>query len=140
MLYSPNGKYLVTLGYDQSLSIWHDLIDEKPRSIRHSDSIYCLTISPDGRFLATGSQEGIAYLYEMPDGHKQTEFLHTCSVSAIAFSNDSHLLITGCDNGDVHIWMWESGNSSLSTHHHPSRVNAIAVSPHGNRLATTSDD
>lgn len=142
ILYSPDNKYLATVGYDQAFYLWHSLSDEQPRRIHHRGTIRCFAWSSDGHHLAIGGSGGNANcsLWDIPSGQKLKDFPHASLVSAITFSNDGHLLITGCESGEVRIWKKEEEQRHSCTPAHTSRVNALAVSLRGSYLATTGED
>lgn len=62
------------------------------------------------------------------------------SVTALSFVHDGSLIAGGSQTGAVHLWNAATGSSVAVVPGHSSAVSAIAVTRHGNRLASVSAD
>jgi len=72
--FSPDGKYIVSGGWDNTAKLWNAVPDEKKpgaeiRTFRgHSDRILSAKISPDGKYLITGSADATTKIWDIASG------------------------------------------------------------------------
>jgi WD40 repeat protein len=112
---------------------------------RKSNFAQCLDISPDGRLLATGGAQEVAGISGMNIGVRlwdpvtleELRSLEGFNTYSIQFSPDSRYL--ACSNGD-HVYMWNLNGQESFTLEGNSRVEKIAFSPDGTRLAAACAD
>lgn len=102
--FTPNGEYLVSGSYDQTIKLWNLRTGEMRDLGQHLGPIHTLAIAPDGQTLASASRDGLK-LWNWRSG----QLLHTISgnvdaVQAVAFSADGTLLATGGENNTIKIW------------------------------------
>jgi len=100
MAVTPNGKLLVTGGYDGRLA-WWPTAAEKPEAIRvvdaHQGWIRALSISPDGATIATCGNDGLVKLWNANDGKQIRELKgHESHVYNVGFTPDGKTLVS-CD-------------------------------------------
>ncbi len=107
--------------------------------------VTALTFSDDGRLLASGGLDGDVRLWDLA-GDRPTEFAtfrgQLGEVQALAFEPGAKSLITGSAGLDAHMWRWEWTESRTRTlvPGEPRRVDALAFSRDGKRLAAGADD
>jgi WD40 repeat protein len=70
MMFSPNGKYLVTIGDDRTARLWEVKSGQELRSFGgHSTAITALAFSPNSQKLATVSHgDGVARIWDVETG------------------------------------------------------------------------
>ena len=95
--------------------------------------------SPDGTRLATGGEDESAKIWDIESGQVlQTLTGHRGTIMAVVFTPDGSQLVTAGEDGTAKVWDTESGQEllTLSGHANLLKLNHIAVSPDGSRLAT----
>lgn len=105
---SPDGKWLITGGYDGRLALWAaEAAEPKPQVIvdAHQGWIRAVAISPSGEQIATCGNDRLIKLWNMKDLSLVREFSgHTSHVYNVGFSKDGGRLLS-CDlQGMVKAW------------------------------------
>lgn len=104
--------------------------------LRHEGSVFCLAFSPDGTKLATGSEDGTARLWDVSS---KAPLHYGFSVVQVVFSSDGTRLAAACSDQTVRIWDMATGAPLEVVMPHQARIDQIAFSPAGTKLATASD-
>ncbi len=141
--FSPNGQTLATAGADRRINLWKVSAGRPYRTIDDSvEGIFVLVFSPDSRLLAAGGFESKVRIHDGRSG----DLLQVLDVPggdtrAMAFSspNGGYLAAAG-RGGCIRIWSTVSGQQVQDWKGHRLRVNAIAWSPDGKRLASGGDE
>ncbi len=103
---SPDGKYIVTAGYDK-IALLLDASNGKEvrRFVGHTGTIWSALFSPDGKYLLTASDDKTARLWEVGTGNEIRRFAgHTAAVESAAFSPDGKYVLTGSDDRTARVW------------------------------------
>ncbi|MGA7330077.1 MAG: caspase family protein [Rhodomicrobium sp.] len=167
--FTPDGKQLVSAGYDKVIRVWDLASGKTVRTIRGESAlgnlgkIFAIALSPDGGWLAAGGDLGTSAgtgsgedekvqnirLYDFKSG-KLVALLkgHTGIVRALAFSADGRKLISGSSDNTAIIW--DIGVRSgfrvpeprllHRLEGHKADIYAVAFSPNGRRAVTGSFD
>jgi WD40 repeat protein len=125
LCFTPDGKQLVTTGYDHRARLWdiatgHEVrVFGKPeifvQPFSYERWVYCAAVSPDGRMLATGMyakgwQLGSISLWDMEKG---TVIRHIevgrAGVTSLVFSPDGAAVYAGSSNGEASLWEVATG-------------------------------
>ena len=133
----------------------------------HGDTIRSLAISPTGavvgsggkRILASAGNDRTIHLWQLeadgrarawPEHSLKGASGHSGAVTAIAISPDGNILASSSDDKTIKIWQVRTGfllrtfvgNSNIGYGNvgHSGAIKAIAISPDGNILASSSDD
>ncbi len=147
--FTPDGRYLVSAGYDKLIRVWDLKTGRTARTLRGQigagvdGKIYAMALSPDGRWLATGgypSQWGIR-LYDFASG-KLVALLkgHTNVVLSLAFSPNSRFLVSGSSDTNAILWDVQQQRQLHTLHGHTDAIYAVAFTPDSKRMVTGSDD
>jgi WD40 repeat protein len=107
-----------------------------------------VAFSPDGNYLATASglrgpvnMPGEVTLWEAATGEPVRRFEHPGAVRSVAFSLDrKRLLLAWASDNEVKVWNLKEQHPALTLRGHKGVVYSVAFSPHGEHLASASDD
>src|SRR5262249_54572529 len=93
---SPDGKWLVTIGWDRkTLKLWETATGKEHAAFHSSDGHWQPGLfSPDTKRLAVSSNRTVI-LYDLATGKEQTVLTGTLTMRHMAFSPDGRTLATG---------------------------------------------
>ncbi|HSJ04408.1 MAG TPA: WD40 repeat domain-containing serine/threonine protein kinase [Verrucomicrobium sp.] len=101
---SPDGKYAVTGGGDNTARIWETTAGKRVgRSLTHFGYVFRVKFSPDSRLVATCSDDGTARVWDTESGEPVSPPLPQ-GAAALSWSSDSRQLLTASAKGLVAIW------------------------------------
>jgi WD40 repeat protein/class 3 adenylate cyclase len=109
--FSPDGKQVLTGGFDGIAILWDAVTGQKLREfIGHTYDInYGAGFSPDGRYVLTGSLDNTVRLWETQTGKEIRQFTtHTVWIDSVAFSPDGKY-VAASGGGGAQIWNAETG-------------------------------
>ena len=116
LVFTPDGRYVVSAGEDKVIRVWDRRTGTTVRSIRgqttegQDGKVFAIALSPDGRWLAVGGTFGqagerLVRLYEFATGRLAALLKgHTRPVVGLAFSADSRRLISGSYDNSAIVW------------------------------------
>ena len=116
LTFAPDGKTLVTAGYDGRL-IWWPLSAAAPKPLRafdaHKGWVRAVAVSPDGKLLASVGNDRLVKLWSMSDGSLvRTMRGHEHHVYNVAFHPDGKHLVSGDLKCHLREWETASGKST----------------------------
>ena len=138
--FSPDGRYLVSGGFDQTVIVWDVEAGYELMSLKDpKDTVYAVKFSPDGARVAAADDDRNVYLWQVPDGRLIKKMSgHTDRVRAVDFTSDGRYIISA--GYDKHIKMWDGATGefikTLAVQELQPRT--MDVSPDGSMLVTSS--
>lgn len=152
--WSPDGNLLASAGNDGTIQIWDPQTTNLVLTYReHTQPVLALTWSPDGRRIASACEDKTIQIWDTITG--QTLYIHrthTARVLALGWSPDGKNIASGGEDKLVQVWNIQREKASFFTslffptrgqftyRGHFGRVNALAWSPNGQRIASVGSD
>ncbi|NEO84200.1 MAG: DnaJ domain-containing protein [Spirulina sp. SIO3F2] len=143
---SPDGRYLVSGSYDETIRIWQLSTGRQFRVLTgHRDRIHCVAISPDGRWLASGSADQTIKLWNLQTGQPVRTLGHWLgghrqAVLCLGFHPDRKRLVSGGADQTLRFWKLASGKQLRCVSGYGSAVTGLVLSVDGKFLITSSAD
>jgi RNA polymerase sigma factor (sigma-70 family) len=148
LIFSPDGKWLVAVGYENKVWLW-DLAKGEPT--RTFPGVRA-ALSHDGKYLVTADWGGAAHLCEVDTGKEVREFKgHLSGITHLLFTPDGQTLLTtgagppigfrtGGEQWDKQaIWLWDIATGKVRLRFGGEfRPGSVAISPDGRTLSTTA--
>jgi WD40 repeat protein len=142
LAFSPDGKMLVSGGWDRMIKLWDVPSGELLWSGSHSSHINGLAFSSDGRMVASsGGKETI--LWDVQRTEPVESLPSPCTVISVAWSPDGQLIATGDIVGNIRLWEIDKTRPAVCIHtfsEHTQLVSGLDFSPDGGALASGSYD
>ena len=110
VVFSPNGKRLVSGGEDNTVMVWD--FDRRERVAvltDHTDWVNALAFSPGGKWLATGSYDQTVIVWDASLLQK-VAVLQAGRVGSLAFSPDGHFLASTSEQPEPRVFIWQVGS------------------------------
>ena len=143
--YLPDGKALVTLGWDRKVKVWDALTGTLTATREtYSKRAEALAVSPDGKTLATAGADPkpkrrTVKLWDLPGLRERLALPMKGDIHALAFSPDGRLLAVAGQHGKggpaVILLDAATGEPRLPLTGAAGRVRCLAFAPDGNTLA-----
>lgn len=143
MVFSGDGKALLTAGRDRQAMLWNARTGEKlwAQPALHQRTINSAVFSSDGRFVLTSSDDGMCKIWEASTGELVREgFNHSGEITQAVFSQDGKWLATSSRDKTARIWNATTGEALSAPLPHDAQVNAVAFDPTGRFVATGTQD
>jgi len=135
---SPDGTRCVTGDDDAVARLWSDA-GELIATLLHGHRVTRVRFHPGGDRFATASRDGFVRLWEAGSGAPLGELPCGTIVGDIAYDASGERLAAGCSDGSVRIFTF-GAPQPLVIRSHDKRITAVALSPDGRMVATTSAD
>jgi WD40 repeat protein len=146
LTFAPDGKTLAGGGNDKVIRLW-DVATGEQRAILpgHTHTVWAAAFSSDGRLLASGDMDGVVKIWhvatekELVSQETTADKVYPNPLEALAFSPNGQMLAVACDRV-VQLWDVTTGHLVARLEGHQGKVQCLAFSPDGTRLATGSHD
>jgi WD40 repeat protein len=144
---SPDGKQIVTGGFDSAVRVWDSLTGKKRLELAGHDSrVASVSFQPGGDRIVSGSWDGTARVWEVATGRNLATLAAGKNVDQAAFNPDGSRVFTmgrvEDKEQELRLWDWAGapGRSLVSFTGHEGPVQAFAFSRDGKWLATAGLD
>lgn len=121
---SPDGKYGLTGGDDQTARLWELETGEIVHTWKHKNAVNIVSFYPNGGYVLTGAGNGHTHFWNMKTGEKQYTLraspwpkgqpvpdfpVFQTTTSAVDFSADHKYMVTGHPTRQICIWRVADG-------------------------------
>ena len=140
---SPSGKFIASGSREGSIYLWDVLTSELVKKLRLNSGVESVAYSPiNEQLIAFGSADGTVRVWDVTNDEPLTIGNHGNEVTSIVFSPpDGNHVAWGSSNNTICIWNVEQKKLAVgSLTGHTDHVLALAYSPDGKRLVSSSFD
>jgi WD40 repeat protein/serine/threonine protein kinase len=135
--FSPDGRFLASAGWDQTVKVWDPMTGQKLLTLEHPKEIGGIDFSPDGMRLASAGSDGMLRVWDVRSGQETLRILgHTEEVSDVVFSPDGKRLASASFDKTVKVWDAITGQEIVMLKGTNVEVSCLAFSPDGKWLVS----
>src|SRR5205085_10053671 len=97
VVWSPDGKYVVSGSLDKTVQVWSAATGKTRLIYRgHTDGILAVAWSPNGRYIASSSFDNTIQVWDASTGARITTYRgHKLAAQTLSWSPNSHLIVSG---------------------------------------------
>ncbi|MDZ4745591.1 MAG: WD40 repeat domain-containing protein [bacterium] len=139
--WSPDGKFICSVGGDASIRMWDAQTAVERWSILNvPDGVRCVTFSADGSMVAVGGGDSSLVVYNAVDGSVLHAInSHALAVRMVAFSKDGRYLASASDDDFTRVFDLKNNRTARDLKH-GNNVSAVRWGPDDGRILTASTD
>ncbi len=141
LVVTPDSQLVVTGALD-GIRVW---TLEPPRFLYQLEDFgipaHALAIHPNGFLVASGDNQGIVRFWNLRDKTVVSEFnAHSQTISGLVITSDQKRLITASRDRTIKVWDLATGDLLDTWTGHRGPIQAMALSPNGQVLASAGHD
>lgn len=136
---TPDGKIVVTAGYDDFVRAWDVENQQEAWSFSSGSSPLCLATSPTGEVIVAGFHDKSARVLNRETGEEMIRLDHGGQVNLVLFSPDGKYLLTSSNEPTAHLWSMPDGRL-VAPMPHAGNVLSVAFASDGSLAITGSLD
>jgi WD40 repeat protein len=141
MVFLPDGKRLLTAGYDHSARLY----DKDGKLLRtftgHTGLVVSVAVSRDGKRVVSGSFDYTARVWDLETGKETARFAgHAKEVHGVAFSHDGKRVISSGYDKTAKVWNADTGKLIQTLEGHTDLVLCATFTRDGRHALTASYD
>ncbi|MFQ3618173.1 MAG: tetratricopeptide repeat protein [Cyanobacteriota bacterium] len=142
LLFSANGKSLISASKDGSIKLWNPLKGTLLCTLETgSSAIATIALSTNGEMLASVSDTPELKIWDLKTGTFLKKLAPQLSaIAALAFHPHQPILIVASENGSITFWDLRSGKLVKGLNWQKTSISALKISPDGRTLAIASGD
>jgi WD40 repeat protein len=140
--WSPDGRFLVTVGSDSQVRVWDASSGRYLRTLfGHIGSVTSVAFGPRSDRIVTTGVDRTAVVWDVASRRRLAVLQGDPQpLYSAAFSPDGRWVVTGDSGGVVRVWDWRAEKMLAAIPAHAGPVNAVSFSPDGTRILSASDD
>jgi WD40 repeat protein len=117
--FSPDGKYVVTGGWDGAVRVWDSKNGNPVGSLPGSTGqVNSASFSADGKYVVSANSDAKVLIWEGWSTSTPTlvkTIVEPKGLMTAAFSPDGELIVTGGAEGKVRVWQWKNDQQDPAT-------------------------
>ena len=132
MAWSPDGRMLVSAGFDGSVRLWDVAAGRQARLLgSYGQAVAVVAWSPDGKTLAWGGWDGIIRFWDVATDKKRTVRLPDPggTVESVCWSPDGAMIASAGNDKMVRLWDVAAGKLIRKLAGHNEGVRSVGWSP-----------
>jgi len=138
--FSPNGKYVVSGGRDQTARVWDVFTGEEISRVTHDGFVASVAVSPDNKYVVSGGENKTVRVWDIVSGQEISFMTHDHGgrVSFVTFSpNGKYVASAASYNKTIHLWDTETGQEVSHMSHDDDAYTFFAFSPDSKHLISS---
>jgi len=143
LVWSPDGRWLVSGNHDPSVHLWRPSEDLELQMRGYDNKVRALSFDPRGRWLATSGGTDCC-VWDCsgagPEGRMPAMLPHNAKLCAVAFQNAHGLLAAASEDGAVKLWSVERALSGAGNAAGKPLRATVTMPAAATRLAWSPDD
>ncbi|HEY7310706.1 MAG TPA: WD40 repeat domain-containing protein [Gemmataceae bacterium] len=142
LTFSPDGKLLVSAGFNQTIRIWDVASGKERRQILGCERwIRSLALTPDSKQLVAPGEQGAIRVWGIESGKELRQWpAHDKAAYSVAFDPAGKTLASAGEDGKIVLWDFATGTKRRQLRGHVGSANRVVFSPDGKRLASLGSD
>jgi WD40 repeat protein len=130
--FTPDGKYIVTGSFDQTLKMWDTATGKEVRTFGgqqgHQKMVLCVALSPNGQMMVSGGLDNQLKVWDVPSSSPLKSLANNAEINDIALTTDSKKVATAGKDGLVKIYNVDDGKELFKLEGHAGEVKSVAFS------------